>query len=284
MKVDVKAISAFTIDGQGGNIAGVVLDADQYTAQEKQQIAANANFSETVFVSNSGMADFKLDFYTPIMQIAHCGHATIATFSYLKANGRICGNNSSKQTVDGIREIFFEGELAFMEQKPQKWEYYPNISEIASSLNIAEKDIKGSPVIVNTGNSFLIVEAFSQKQLADIMPDFKQITDISEKNGLIGFYLFVKTPESDAIATTRMFAPFYGIDEESATGMAAGPLAWWLYLQDPAIGKEFMIRQGDFMEVPSSSNLHVIINRGINTPNIFVGGSGSFMYNLVVEI
>ncbi|MCF6132787.1 PhzF family phenazine biosynthesis protein [Flavobacterium wongokense] len=284
MKVNVNAISAFTVDGKGGNIAGLVLDAGQYTSQQKQQIATQSNFSETAFVSHSQIAEFKLDFYTPVKQIPHCGHATIATFSYLKSQGLIDGETSSKETIDGVRQIFFDGDMAFMEQKPGKWSYTDDELEIANALNIETKKFKSSPVIVNTGNSFVLVELGSIKELQDLAPNFDLVREISEKYLLIGFYVYVRTPNATTIATTRMFAPLYGIQEESATGMAAGPLAWWLNTKDPGIGTTFMIRQGDFMDVPSSSNLHAMISKGEKVSNIFVGGSGSFLHKLEITI
>jgi hypothetical protein len=57
-----------------------------------------------------------LDFFTPTKQIAHCGHATIATFVYLRELGLITKTESSKETIDGKREIYFDDDMAFMEQ------------------------------------------------------------------------------------------------------------------------------------------------------------------------
>ena len=79
----VNVVNAFIDNGVGGNPAGVVLDADGLDRDTKQQIAAQAGLSETAFVSASDTAVFKLEFFTPTRQIAHCGHATVATFSYL---------------------------------------------------------------------------------------------------------------------------------------------------------------------------------------------------------
>ena len=67
---------------------------------------------------------------------------------------------------------------------------------------------------------------------------------------LIGFCVFVRTAGVHA-ATCRMFAPlFFGIPEESATGMAAGPLVASLVDLGMATGPEIRILQGEFM-VPS---------------------------------
>jgi len=92
MDITVNVVDAFIDSGQGGNPAGVVLDAGGFSAETKQRIAARVGLSETVFVSPSSVADFKLEFFTPTRQIPHCGHATIATFCYLLQRGKITGH------------------------------------------------------------------------------------------------------------------------------------------------------------------------------------------------
>ena len=55
-----------------------------------------------------------------------CGHATIATFVYLRELGRVTKSRTSKETIDGKREIFFEGGMAFMEQMSPKYSKVKN--------------------------------------------------------------------------------------------------------------------------------------------------------------
>ena len=95
--IDVQILNAFVEDDKGGNPAGLVLNADNLTYKNKQEIAQKVGLSETAFVSTSKTEDFKLEFFTPNRQIAHCGHATIATFSYLKQQNILNSNNSSKK-------------------------------------------------------------------------------------------------------------------------------------------------------------------------------------------
>ena len=142
MEIQVQIINAF-IDGEnGGNPAGVVLDADALSNQQKLKIAAKAGFSETAFVSSSTSADFKLDFFTPTRQIAHCGHATIATFNYLQQLGKIGKAATSKETIDGNRKIFIDGDIAFMEQlAPNYIEVERRMDSILFSLGIAAEDL-----------------------------------------------------------------------------------------------------------------------------------------------
>lgn len=275
-EVIIKIVYAFSIRGKGGNPAGVVLNADSLSNEEKQGIAAKVGLSEISFVSKSNQADFKLEFFTPTRQIAHCGHATIATFSYLKKNGFIAGDHSSKETIDGNRDIYFKNDFPYMEQvSPSYKNVESELPEIVESLNLSRADLPANhlPAIVNTGNSFLIIPVANKITLQNIRPDMEKIWRYSEKHNLIGYYIFIFSSEEHVDASTRMFAPSYGIDEESATGMAAGPLACYLFANNFTSKTELRIKQGEFMQVPSPSLIHVnlILENGI-IKKLYAGG------------
>jgi PhzF family phenazine biosynthesis protein len=277
--IEVQLLNAFVDQGIGGNPAGVVLDADALTADQKQAIARKTGLSETAFVSKSTIADFKLDFFTPTRQIAHCGHATIATFSFLAQTGVTSSNRSSKETIDGKREILLVDDLAFMEQKAPQYQSAGLYGEqIIKSLNLAEQDLlPGAPILkVNTGNSFIIVPVAGPEVLKRIEPDFELITQISEELDLIGFYVFCLLPNNRGRdADTRMFAPRYGIQEEAATGMAAGPLACYMYDRLLIKKDTFLIQQGNFMVPPSPSVIQVNISlKADQISSLMVGGKG----------
>lgn len=53
------------MNGSGGNKAGVVLDEFIPNSNVKIALAARLGYSETVFLSDSGKADFKLEYFTP---------------------------------------------------------------------------------------------------------------------------------------------------------------------------------------------------------------------------
>ncbi|MGB5750764.1 MAG: PhzF family phenazine biosynthesis protein [Desulfobacterales bacterium] len=289
MKIEIQIINAF-IDGEsGGNPAAVVLDADELSAMQKLEIAAKVGLSETAFVSSSKSADFKLDFFTPKRQIAHCGHATIATFSYLQQLGRIGKTASSKETIDGNRNIFIDGDMAFMEQlAPSYKEIDHRMDSLISSLGIADKALLSDhePIIVNTGNSFLVVPLKDETAVLSAHPDFEKIHKISEEFDLIGYYIFsehTKLPERDA--GTRMFAPRYGINEESATGMAAGPLACYLYDKMGINTEVYLIEQGHLVKPPSPSIITVKLNF-VNgkIAGLIAGGKAKVIKSLTISI
>jgi len=288
-KIEVQIISAFVDNNKGGNAAGVVLNADNLSNEQKLKIASKVKLSETAFVSKSKEADFKLDFFTPTRQIAHCGHATIATFSYLSQLGLIENPVSSKETIDGKREILIQGDLAFMEQKPPLYTQVKDQKhKILQSLGLTEKDLlSDAPIlIVNTGNSFAIIPIANDDILKNIVPNFDLITEISEEFNLIGFYAFCNQTDDPARdVNTRMFAPRYGIEEESGTGMAAGPLACYLYDKLGLKKDRILIQQGWFMNPPSQSLIIVdlSLDNGKIT-KIMAGGKGIAMTTTTIEI
>ncbi|WP_299641272.1 PhzF family phenazine biosynthesis protein [uncultured Ruegeria sp.] len=287
-EVTVEIVHGFVDGGTGGNPAGVVLDADELSEQDMQTVAARVGLSETAFVSRSETEGFKLDFFTPNRRIAHCGHATIAAFSHLDALGRIPKPDTSKETVDGPRRILMKDSAAYMEQLAprysgaQEWiEKGVKLDDVLNSLGIddTQLDRRFPPVLANTGNSFIVVGLSDAESLAKATPDFAKIAQISEQLDLIGYYVFTKDPSATSRdATTRMFAPRYAIDEEAATGMAAGPLACVLHDFGGASRRSFEIEQGVFMNPASPSLIKVDldIENGAIT-GLMAGGYGKAM-------
>lgn len=288
MQVKVNVLNAFSINNTGGNPAGIVFDADQYSNETKQKIATAAGFPETAFVSSSDTADFKLDFFTPARQIPHCGHATIATFTYLKSQGRIAENHSSKETIDGNRNIEFRNGVAFMEQRAPSFRVIENdVDEILASLGLSAEHIEfGLPLtIVNTGNSFLMIPLTDVRILANLRFNLAEIKRISQKYNLVGFYPYAQSDDISIDATARMFAPSFGIDEEAATGTAAGPLACYLYQYEKVKKTRFAIEQGKYLQPVSRSLLSVdleIVNGEIK--RLFVGGSAYVSGEKIVDV
>ncbi len=287
--IEVQIVHAFVDNNAGGNPAGIVLEADTLTKEQQLKIAAAIGLSETAFVSKSDIADFKLHFFTPTRQIAHCGHATIATFSLLSQLNQIEKLHTSKETIDGRREILIQGELAFMEQKaPIYRPVAAHLKAILASLSLDETDIleNAVPELVNTGNSFVLIPVANKAVLKKIRPHFDLIAQISEDLDLIGFYVFsTETDDSERDANARMFAPRYGIEEEAGTGMAAGPLACYLYDRLSIKKPKFLIQQGWFMAEPSPSliivDLEVLDGQIVR---LFAGGKGKISSKMIVEV
>ncbi|TWC28618.1 PhzF family phenazine biosynthesis protein [Pseudomonas sp. SJZ079] len=292
MQIDVQIVNAF-VDGEaGGNPAGVVLDADNLEQSQKLAIAAAVGLSETAFVSSSEKAAFKLEFFTPSRQIAHCGHATIATFSLLRQLGRVGEGWTSKETIDGSRDILIAGEMVFMQQLAPRYQDIDADSalyqELLAALRIDAQQLMPAvlPSVVNTGNGFLIVSLRDEAAVAGLKPDQALIERLSEQLDLIGFYVFssqVRVAGRDAGA--RMFAPRYGIEEEAATGMAAGPLACFLRDRLGLSASRLLIEQGWLMPAPSPSLITVDLQIGeAGIACLMAGGTAQVMRSTHVRL
>ena len=290
MKIDVPIINAFVDDSVGGNPAGVVLNAHRFSNEQKQRIATLVGLSETAFVSPSSLADFKLEFFTPVSQIAHCGHATIATFCYLKQNGLLRANQSSKETIDGRREIVMDGDFAFMEQLAPRFTELneQDLGHVLNSIGVQRSDLLPGvrPCIVNTGNAFLVIALRNMEIVQAVEMQQEKIAETSKLHDLIGYYIFSQqTVKSGRDAGSRMFAPRYGIMEEAATGMAAGPLACYLHNRLGILKSTFHIEQGHLMPTPSPCILHVKLKIERNViSELLVGGKAAVREFRSIEI
>lgn len=279
-------VHAFTEGGAGGNPAGVVVDADGLDAAARLRIAARVGLSETAFVSASPTETVRLEFFTPTRQIAHCGHATIATFALLKSLGRIGEGHLSKQTIEGPRAVIVEGDRVSMEQRAPRFEPVTAGSRVATRIAASLPGTRLEDMtIVDTGNRFAVIEVASRRDLAAVHPDQPAVAEISESLDLVGYYVYSRegAPVGRA-ATTRMFAPRYGINEEAATGMAAGPLACVLFDRF-GFGPTLAIEQGALMPSPSPSAIHVRLDLVDGTiRRLFAGGTARVEHPLIFDL
>lgn len=249
-KYEIQKVYAFSSPQGGGSPAGVLIGAESLSEDQMQAIAKEIGFSETAFVSSSSIADFRLDFFTPNRRIPDCGHATVAAFSLLKTRDPSL-LKSSKEIITGIRGIHFEGDSVYMEQPLAGLSDVPQFQQLIQTLFEEPKGFK-SGWIARHDVGFLLIEVDSEENLQKAAPRFKSIIKYTDDNDLVGVYLFVRKSTGPVLAETRMFAPAYGIEEEPATGMAAGLLCA-LFFHEAGKSK-FTIEQGRYM-TPSSPSL-----------------------------
>ena len=284
MNITVHTVNAFADDQAGsaigGNPAGVVLAADGLGADQRQALAARLGLSETVFVSASASASRRLEFFTPTRQIPHCGHATIAAFWLMQHLGQLRDGVHSKETIDGQRAILIEGARVAMEQNAPTYTELATdaqLQQVLDALQLQADDLIAGPppAVVHTGNAFLVVGVRSRECLAAIQPQLERIHHLSDAHDLIGFYVFCLQPDLPGRhAAARMFAPRYGIAEEAATGMAAGPLACWLHDRLGMAQTRFVLEQGRLMPHPSPSLIDVSLETGsAGIQRLWAGGT-----------
>jgi PhzF family phenazine biosynthesis protein len=272
--VEVELVSAFTKDGAGGNLAGVVLDAAAISPELRQRIATAVGAAETAFVNAAGEGVFEVEFFTPNKQVPDCGHATVATFALLAQRGALHGANAVKRTIIGDRAITVEGERIFMEQPRPAITPFAHSEQIAAALGVAPEAIVSEPVLADHGVRFVLVQV-TRAALAAAVPDQRAVGAITEAPDAIGMYVYARD-DSQFDASIRMFAPRYGIPEEAATGMAAGLLGG--YLAGDVATTAFRFVQGALSPQPSPSKLIV----RVRPDRVLVGGTATVLRTIAV--
>jgi trans-2,3-dihydro-3-hydroxyanthranilate isomerase len=141
---------------------------------------------------------------------------------------------------------------------------------VALGLKIEDLDVNAFvPTIVKTEVAHTMVPIKNSQILNDCVPDNKLLIEISKEYKSEGFYCFALSGENqDHIIEARFFNPIIGINEDPATGTAAGPLIGFLTQKKfTKPNTEYKILQGVKLNQPS---LIKVMNR---ENDILVGGS-----------
>lgn len=278
MKINVNVLNAFPKTTNGGNPAGVVLKSNCLSENQMQSVAKQMGLSETAFVQNSSIADYKIQFYTPVSEVDLCGHATIASFALLFENRSISKGVYTLETKAGVLDIEVQNDsTVFMTQKLPEFLQVIDKDEIAESLGISRECTSDTlPIqIVSTGLNDILVPVKNLNVLNNVIPDYKKISEVSEKYNAVGYHVFTLESQSSKIAFCRNFAPLYEIDEEAATGTATGALSCYLYKYDIINGGPVIdnlnFAQGYSMEKPSEIQAKLIIEND-EIKEVWVGG------------
>ncbi|WML34299.1 PhzF family phenazine biosynthesis protein [Clostridium sp. OS1-26] len=289
MKLKVYTLNSFAKSIEGGNPAGVVLNADHLAEEDMKKIAGIIGFSETAFVMKSDLADFKVRFFTPNEEVDLCGHATIATFYTLSSQGFIKPGKYSQETKAGVLKVEVKEDLSIMMDQNTP-SYYEIISkeEITDSLNITiDEMLEDLPVqIVSTGLRDILVPVKNLNILNSIKPDFEKVSNISSKYNTIGYHIFTLESLKGSNAHCRNLAPLYGIPEESATGTSNGALSCYLYkygkMKSDDAGN-IVVEQGYSMKKPSEIVV-ALTTQGEEIIEVKVGGKALNLTEIEVAI
>ncbi len=262
-------LKSFIFNGSGGNGAGVVILDDIQPDEEMLKIAEKVGLSETAFVRVLDDENFEVKFFTPVCEVDLCGHATIAAFYYV-GEKLITDKSKTYAAFQHTKAGKLKIEIEFKENRVSKVlmeqaqpVFFGTVSnsekiEIAKSLgiepeNIALNNFDLGIELVSTGLKDILIPVKSREILNNLKPDFKYISDISNRNNACGYHIY--TLENDRVFARNM-APLVGIDEECATGTANGALGSLLHKKGIKSGA-FSVLQGEAMNEMSEICVYV---------------------------
>jgi predicted PhzF superfamily epimerase YddE/YHI9 len=101
-------------DGSGGNRLGVFLDGAEVPAEERQQVAEELGFPETVFVDDAARGEIRI--FTPAVELNFAGHPTVGTAWLLRERRAAV---SSLLVQAGEAAVRYEDGDAFVAGRPE---------------------------------------------------------------------------------------------------------------------------------------------------------------------
>jgi PhzF family phenazine biosynthesis protein len=279
MEVDVAIVNAFIANGNGGNPAGVVIDASDLNDEQMQHIAKEIGASETAFILPDQKATHHVRFFTPAVEVSLCGHATIASWSYMYANDIHGAGNYTQQTIAGLIKLSIDTTgLIFMEQPIQEFEKTLDFADISTSLNIPidHFDTQFKPQIVQDA---LMLCFRSKELLNNFNLDTGKLIDFNKKHTFQGLHIFVMLDDQEALAAVRDFDPIVGIDEDAATGTTNGSFLTYLKYYNKLPAQEiYKIEQGEAI-----GQLSYIYGK-FEDDRIWIGGTAQQMSHRKVAV
>lgn len=217
MRAPLFIVDAFAAQPFGGNPAGVCLLGDAAADQWMQSVAAEMNLSETAFVvpRNDG---FGLRWFTPTVEVALCGHATLGTSHVLWETGRLPTDATARfHTKSGLltaRKNGAEIEMDFPACPPVPCAAPPGL---LTALGTSAEFVGGN------GTDYFVVVPSAQT-VRDLQPDQAALARLPVR----GVIVTAKSDEPKYDFISRFFAPGAGVPEDPVTGSAHCCLApYW---------------------------------------------------------
>lgn len=231
--VTVYHYDAFSKEPNKGNPAGVVLNEDDLTGDEMQEVASKVGFNETAFLIESDAADFRIRFFTPGHEMDLCGHGTMAAVYALKDKGFL-GDVSfiTIETKAGILPIKIstssddEISITMKQAAPEFKEFKGSKEDLAKAIGLRETDfLPDLPILYgSTGTWTLLMPIKELGVFQNMKPNnnlFPQILKELPTSSLHPFCL--ETFDSKADMHARHFSsPYSGTIEDAVTGTASG--------------------------------------------------------------
>lgn len=121
-------------DGRGGNPLGVLLEEGAVPAGDRQAVAAELGFSETVFVDDRERAAIRI--FTPGTELEFAGHPTVGTAWLLRHEGTPAG---ALRTRAGEVPVRYHGARTAVSARPE-WAPAFNHHQLASPQDVDALD------------------------------------------------------------------------------------------------------------------------------------------------
>ncbi|WP_328909876.1 PhzF family phenazine biosynthesis protein [Streptomyces sp. NBC_00234] len=273
---DILRYTAFSADPEGGNPAGVVLDASGLDDEAMLAVAAELGYSESAFLTGKNGVEHTIRYFSPKAEVPFCGHATVATAIALAERdgpGDLVFSTRAGTVPVTVTREGDELRATLTSVEPQVTEISPDdLTEALAALDwpAADLDPAFPPRISYAGARHLVLGAATRERLADLAYDFARLEALMHRLDLTTVQLAWR--ESPDVFHVRDPFPVGGVVEDPATGAAAA--AFGAYARALSLVPEaavLTLHQGQDMGRPGT--LTVELRAG--DPRVRVSGTGA---------
>ena len=276
-------VDVFAEEKYAGNQLGVFRHGKNLSDTEMQRIAKEVNYSETTFILSEEERDggYDVRIFTPEEELPFAGHPTLGTAYVIQQEiikesvKKVILNLKIGQIPVSFNYSQGKVDIMWMEQKPPIFGEILDKSRVSKVLSLEENDIDDRFPIqeVSTGVPSIIVplktlDAVKHSRVAKDMY-FDLIKDTEAKAILI-FCAETYSGENDL--NVRMFADYYGVPEDPATGSSNGCLAAYLVKHRYFEKEQIDIRVEQGYEIGRQSLLYLRAEEREGEIDVSVGG------------
>jgi PhzF family phenazine biosynthesis protein len=220
MKTPVFHVDAFTAEPFAGNPAAVCLLEEPRDERWMQQVAREMNLSETAFVvadlPASAEAPTRLRWFTPLVEVALCGHATLAAAHVLWETGRLADDAPARfMTRSGLLTARRTDGWIEMDFPATPCEAVALSPAHLAALGLAV------PRFVGRAGPRHVIEVDTEEQVRALAPDFHALRGLPGR----GIAVTARGDGRPYDFVSRYFAPWVGVDEDPVTGSVHCALA-----------------------------------------------------------
>jgi PhzF family phenazine biosynthesis protein len=215
MNIRVVTVDAFTAHPFAGNPAAVCVLSAPKPDEWMRNVAREMNLSETAFL-HPIEDGYSLRWLTPSVEVALCGHATLASAHVLWEDGHIKHHYPARfNTKSGWLTCERRGDWIEMDFPAKKEEPAEAPPQLAEALGV---DLK----YVGKNQFDYLVEVADEATLRALNPNHHLLRQLPVRG------IIATSASSEYDFVSRFFAPGSGIDEDPVTGSAHTALApYW---------------------------------------------------------
>jgi trans-2,3-dihydro-3-hydroxyanthranilate isomerase len=276
-------VDVFAEEKYAGNQLAVIRGGKDLSTDQMQRIAKEMNYSETTFVLSDVQKEggYDVRIFTPETELPFAGHPTLGTAYVIQkeivkepVKGIVLNLKVGKIPVD----FNYAGEkvdIMWMKQVQPTFGQVFNSRTISQILKLEVEEIDQNFPIqdVSTGIPFIIVPLKTLKALKRASVDKDKCFQLVKKAQAKCLLVFCpETYKKENNLNVRVFADYYGVKEDPATGSANGCLAGYLvkhrYFGEDKI--DIRVEQG--YEIGRESLLFLKAEKKEQGIDVFVGG------------